>query len=412
MINASFQTLIRALLLALSLVLMPTSESLAEEELRPSVGKPLQAAQKLMAEGKHTEALPLIREAEAVGKLSPYESLIIHQMRGVALSGVGDSLGAVKSFEKVLASGKLAEEAALHLTQSIASIYLRAKKYPEAIKWIKKYAADGGTQAETLNYLPQAYYLAGDYRASARESAALISSLEQAGARPSEAQIKLLASALSKSNELNAYRQALERMLHYYPKPKYWQDLIQRTARKPGFSRNLDLDVLRLLRATDNIRTAREYMEMAQLALQARLPAEAKAVIEEGYEKKVLGSGETREIERQARLHKLVKERYAMDLESFSGADSALAETASGQVLLETGLAYVTYGMAEKGLQMMTLGMARGGLKFPGQAQLRLAYAYYYAGDKAKADAALSKVRGSDGSRELARLWRILIAGK
>lgn len=391
---------------------MPASESLAEDELRPSVGKPLQEAQKLMAVGKNSEALPLIREAEAVGKLSPYERLIIHQMRGAALSGAGDSLGAVKSFEKVLASGKLAREAALHMTQSIAAIYLRAKKYPEAIKWIKKYAADGGTQAETLNYLPQAYYLAGDYKASARESAALISRMEKAGMRPSEAQIRLLASALSKSNELEAYSQALERMLRYYPKPKYWQDFIQRTARKPGFSRNLDLDVLRLLRATDNIRTAREYMEMAQLALQARLPAEAKAVIAEGYEKKVLGSGAPREIERQARLKKLVTERYAIDLKSFAGTDSAFAKTASGEVLLETGLAYVTCGMAEKGLQMMTLGMARGGLKFPEQAQLHLAYAYYYAGENTKADAALSKVRGSDGSRDLARLWRILIAGK
>ena len=73
---------------------------------------------------------------------------------------------------------------------------------------------------------------------------------------------------------------------------------------------------------------------------------------------------------------------------------------------METGLAYVTYGEAVKGLKMMEAGIRKGGLRFPDQAQLRLGYAYYYAGDKAKAKAAFAKVAGKDGARDLARLWR------
>ncbi len=61
-----------------------------------------------------------------------------------------------------------------------------------------------------------------------------------------------------------------------------------RVQRKPGFSERLELDVYRLMQATGNLKTADDYMEMAQLALQAGFPAEAQKVINDGYAKKDL----------------------------------------------------------------------------------------------------------------------------
>ena len=50
--------------------------------------------------------------------------------------------------------------------------------------------------------------------------------------------------------------------------------------------------------------TAADYMEMAQLLLQAQLPAEAKTVVDKGYAAGVLGTGA--EAARQQRLRDLV----------------------------------------------------------------------------------------------------------
>ena len=96
---------------------------------------------------------------------------------------------------------------------------------------------------------------------------------------------------------------ALERLVTYYPKKEYWAELIAGVQRKPGFSDRFSLDIYRLMLATGGMRTANDYMEMAQLALQAGFAAEGKAAIEKGFAAGVLGTGA--EADRQKRLRDL-----------------------------------------------------------------------------------------------------------
>lgn len=407
-----FMTLsLRPLLIALSLgAALSLSPAQAKDALRPAVGKPLQEAQKLIQDKKFKEALAPIAEAEKVGKLSEYESFVIAQMRGAASAGAGDAVGAAAAFEKVLAAKRLPPEEQLRITEAVAGTYLRAKQYPKAIQWIQTYKANGGTKPEVLNFLPQAYYLSGDFQKSAQASAAGVAEAEQAGRKPSEEQLKLLASSLVKINNMTGYTQTLEKLVRYYPTPDYWADVIQRTATKPGFSRNLDLDMYRLLRATGNLKQAKDYMEAVQLSVQAGLPGEAKAILDEGFEKKLLGVGTAAETERQNRLKALVEKRFAEDKKIIASTDAQAAKAASGDPLVKTGLAYVTYGDAAKGLPMMEAGIQKGELKFADQAKLHLGYAYWYAGNKAKALTALKQVKGADGAADFARLWAILAA--
>jgi len=62
----------------------------AQETLRPEIGKPLQAAQELLKEGKYKDALGKVREADAVSDRTPYENYILDRMRGSAAAGAGD----------------------------------------------------------------------------------------------------------------------------------------------------------------------------------------------------------------------------------------------------------------------------------------------------------------------------------
>ncbi|MGB0955990.1 MAG: hypothetical protein ACPGZP_08300 [Panacagrimonas sp.] len=379
-----------------------------KDTVRPAVGKPLQAAQALIQEQKYKEALVQIDKAEAVGKLSEYENFVINQLLGSASAGAGDAKGAARAFDTVIKSGRLPAEENLKITEAVAGTFLRAKNYAGAVEWLKKYKTMGGKKADALALLPQAYYLSGDYKAAAREAAAQIVVKEKAGQKPSESQIKILASALVKQKDMLGYTAALERLVRYYPKPEYWADVIQRTATKSGFSDKLTLDMYRLLRATGTMEDARDYVEMAQLAVQAGVPGEAQQVLAEGYEKKLLGQGD--QADRHTRLKKLVDDKVAEDKKTIASADAQVAAAATGDPLVKTGLAYVTYGEAEKGLKMMQDGIKKGELKRPEHAKLHLGYAYYLAGQKDQAIKTLRTVKGKDGSGDFARLMMIVAA--
>jgi hypothetical protein len=401
--------LLAALLLVAGISVHPTTAT-ARDELRPAVGKPLQQAQKLIQARKFKDALGPIAEAEKAGDLTAYEAFVVTQMKGAALAGAGDADGAAAAFEKVLAAKRLPRDEQLRITEAVAGSYLRAKNYPKAIQWIRTYQAEGGARLEVLQYLPQAYYQSGDYLKAAQETATLVEAAEKAGASPSKDLLILLASSQQKQGDMSGYTRTLEKLVRHHPAPEYWAELIHRTANQPGVSRNLELDRYRLLRATGNLGQARDYMEAAQLAMQAGLPGEAKSLLDEGFAKQVLGSGDATQTERQNRLRALVEKKAAEDRKSIAGTDADAAKAAGGDPLVKTGLAYVSYGEAQKGLAMMEQGLRKGGLKFPEQSRLRLGYAYYVTGDKARAQAALRQVGGTDGAADFARLWSLLAA--
>ena len=398
-------------IVAMTLALGLSQAAAAEkDQLRPAVGKPLQEAQKLIQAKKFKEALGPIAEAEKVGGLTEYEGFVTTQMKGAALAGAGDANGAGAAFEKVLAAKRLPPDEQLRITEGVAGIYLRAKNYPKAIQWIQTYKAEGGTKPDVLNLLPQAYYQAGDFKKAGQETAAQVAAIEKSGGKPTEDQLKLLASCQQKQNDMAGYTGSLEKLVRYYPTPAYWSDVIQRTASRPGFSRNLDLDMYRLLRATGNLSQAKDYMEAAQLAVQAGLPGEAKLYVDEAYSKQIFGTGDAGLTERQKRLQALVEKKFADDRKIIASTDAQAAKAPSGDPLVKTGLAYVTYGDTAKGLPMMEQGIKKGSLKFPEQSKLHLGYAYYLGGKKAEARNALKEVQGTDGAADFARLWSLIAA--
>ncbi|WP_420467969.1 tetratricopeptide repeat protein [Panacagrimonas sp.] len=403
----SLKRLLGAVVLGLSL--SAASPVLAQRDsLRPEVGKPLQDAQKLIQSKQFKQALKPIDQAEAVGKLTDYEAFVIAQMRGAAYSGAGDAVKAATAFEQVLDANRLPKEEALKIMEGVAGSFYRARNYAQAVNWLNRYRQAGGGRVEVLELIPQAHYLAGDYAAAARVAAEQVQATEAAGQRPDEDSLRLLASAYAQAADMRGYAQALERLVRHYPKAEYWTDVIQRTAAQPGFSRKLDLDTYRLRLAAGTMASATDYMEAAQLAMQEGLPGEALDFLQRGTAAKVLGVGAAADVERQQRLRKLVESKRAEDRATIAST-AADAKAAGGDALFRTGLAYVTYGDTAKGLSMMEHSAKQGPLQAPGHARLRLGYAYFLAGDQARAVQAFRKVRGDDGAAALARLWILAV---
>ena len=256
----------------LCLAMLSAGSLQAQEVLRPEVGKPLQAAQDLVKGGKYKEALLKVRDADAVPNKNANESFTIERMRLAAASGAGEVDTAAKSFEAISASPKITAPDKLRMIESIAGSYYRAKDYPRAMQWYQRYFKEGGTSAANRGLLIQTQYLGGDFAGVARELTAEIQADEKAGTPPAEDRLKMLLNAAVKLGDNNTNVYAMEKLVTYYPKKEYWTDLLSRLQRKPGFSDRLVLDTFRLSLATGSMSATGDYMEMAQLALQAGLP--------------------------------------------------------------------------------------------------------------------------------------------
>jgi hypothetical protein len=377
----------------------------AQEALRPEMGKPLQAAQELIKSGRYREALGKVREAEAVGARNANETYLIERMRMAAASGAGDADTAARSFEALSSSGRIAPAEKLRMIESIAGSYYRAQQYAKSMQWSQRYLREGGTSGAMRTMLIQSQYLSGDFAGAAKELMVEIQAAERAGSVPQEDRLKLLLNAASKQGDNNAYVFAMEKLVTYYPKKEYWVDLLSRMQRKANFSDRLALDAYRLSLATGSMTAASDFMEMAQLALQADLPSEGKQVVEKGFASGVLGTGP--QAERHKRLRDLVDKRLAEDKAARASKERDAAAEKSGVALISVGMDLVYSGQAAKGVQLIQQGIAKGGLKRPDDARLHLGIAQLAAGDKAKAQATFKSVQGKDGTGDLARLWAL-----
>jgi hypothetical protein len=271
--------------LAAALLLAGSLTAVHAQSLRPEVGKPLQQASDLLRAGKAKEALAKVNEADRAGNKTAQEADDRAHARRAA-QRAGDNATAAKAFEAAFATGKLsAAEQGRWPSRWPSPTPAQGQRQGQPV------GAEGPGPGQQQRQLKQlAAYLqasGGDYNAIAKSAAAAVAAAEQpASARKGPA---------APGRRLPAHQQrggpgaALEKLVANYPKKDYWAALLGRIQRKPGFSDRFAIDVLRLKLATGNLTSADDYMELAQLALQAGLPSEGKAVVDKGMAAGVLG---------------------------------------------------------------------------------------------------------------------------
>lgn len=392
-------TILRAVALATALLLASATASWADA-VRPEVGNPLKAADSLFKAKKYREALAKVAEADAAANKTPYETYVIQRTKGSIAAAAGENDTAAKAFEAVIASGQAKGADQLKLVQAVAGLYYNAKDYAKAAQWSARYQKEGGTDPAMQTLLVQSYFLMNDCAAVSKAVG------EGNGRKPAEQELQMLANCYNKQKDSTGYVAAIERLVTYYPKKEYWTDLLNRVQKKSGFSDRLSLDVFRLKLATGNVNSAGDYLEMAQLAIQAGFPSEAKKIVDKGYETKALGNG--KDAERHQRLRDLVAKRMAEATQNRAQAEKDAIADKSGDALVNLGYNYVSEGAPQKGLAFMEQGIKKGGLKRPDDAKLLLGIAQLQSGSKSRGLETLHGVHGKDGTADLARLWILL----
>ena len=399
-------TLAAALLLAGAASLLSTAQA---EALRPEVGKPLQQASELLKAGKGKEALAKVREADGVAGKTAAEQLMIDRMKGSAAQRAGDNPAAIAAFEAVFP--KVTGTDAAQVAEQLAFTYSAAKDWAKTGQWIQKAQSLGGNSAQLKQLQTYVQSQSGDFAAVAKDAGAAVAASEQAGKRPEEGDLLRLADAQARTGNPAGQGATLEKLLFSYPKKEYWAIYLGRLQRRSGFSDRFSLDLMRLKLATGSLAKTDEFMEMSQLALQAGLPAEGKAIVDKGFAAGALGNGA--EAERHKRLRDMANKQEAEAKLSIATRAEAAAAAKEGNDLVQIGYAYATMGQAEKGVTLIEQGIAKGNLKRPEDAKLKLGLAMLQSGKhKTKAVQLLRGVQGNDGAADLGRLWALYANGQ
>lgn len=395
---------------AAAVTLPPAPHALAAEATqtaRPEIGKPVEEAQRLIKQKRYAEALAKLRQAEAVPQPTPYEVYVIAETRGAADLALRDYADAIKALEAGLASGMLPPSERLKRVETLAQLSYQTKDHRRLADYAERYYHEGGTDPEPRLLLAQAYYDDSDFADAAKTVRALLQAEESAGKPPREDLLLLLLNSEYRQKNEAGYIDALERLVERYPKKAYWTDLLAAIAGRPGFSPQLTLDLDRLALATDSIAKPQDYVAAAELALAQDLPGDAKSFLDRGYATGALGTGA--EAAREKRLAEMAGRAAAEGLDALPSRAKEAQAAAAGEPWIKLGDAYASERQYDNAAAAFEQGLAKGGVDHAETAKLHLGVAYLHAGRKDRAKAVLTSVAGTDGSRDLARLW--LIAG-
>jgi hypothetical protein len=381
-----------------------------KESAREAIVKSLTAIAELINAKKIAEAQAELAKTEATKDLTPYESYFIERSRASLASASGNDELLIKSLETLVNSGRLDANESRSFLKSLAGSNYNKKNYAKSIAWIQQLYKTGYRDEETQNLLVNAYYFNNEDANVIKELRTDLATLEKAGKVPEEDQINLYRNSAVRLKDLPTYTEALEKLVTYYPKPEHWNDLLSRLESSRTVAERLTLDMYRLRLASVQTLSEADTKEMAELAVLAVLPGEAKKILEAGFKSGALGVGNNA-AEHKKLLDKVSKSA-ADDLKGIAQGEIAAGKLKEGNGLMNVGFAYVSHGQFDKGISLMEQGIKVGKLKQPEDAKLHLAEAYMLASRKDEAIQTLKTIQGEEGISTLARYWLIYLGAK
>jgi tetratricopeptide (TPR) repeat protein len=382
------------------------AEDKANKITTKAVGVALKAAQEAMAKKQWDTALTEINKAGAVEKKTPFEAYQIDEFKGYVLFAQKKYGEALPVYERLLNSGLMPADQVDERTKTVAQLYFQQKDYNKTVQWSKKFLEKHPNQEDVSILLGQSYYLLNDYKSAATTMTSVINNAEKAGRKPDENWIQIVMSSYFKMQpqDKDGIGSALKKLVRYYPKTEYWDNLLDIYRRKEGGDR-INLGYYRLMNEVGVLKDKGDYVELAQLSMDAGVPGEAQDMVQKGMAAGVLKSEDKTEQGRYDRLLAGAKKQADSDRASLTQQAAEAEKAGTGQVLVGLGQAYLSYGEYDKAIAALEKGLAKGGVTDADEAQISLGIAYLKKGQKEQAREAFKKAQGK--WKDLAELWTI-----
>lgn len=338
--------------------------------------------------GRYAEAIAKAKQADAMPGKPQGLGPALHQMIiGWGVQGK-DFNTALDEVEKMIAANEGNKNE--NIKQALSISFAAGNKAKQ-----KQYADMLGNNLdnETRLFIATGMAQAGQYK----EALAYAGPALEGNA--SEAALKFKQAVAFKMNDTAGRRAALEQLVSSYPKLDYWHDVLQLARNEKGLNDEQTMDILRLRLAVGDVKTEADYQEVAQQALIAGYPAEAKAIMDKGIAAKAVQNGE-----RVTRLVKMTNDRVAADTAVQADLQKKAATDPNASVKL--GLIYWSFGKGKEAEESIRKGMM-GKVADPEAAKVALGHALMAQGKKAEAVSAFDSVARNSKEAPIARLWSI-----
>lgn len=200
-------------------------------------------------------------------------------------------------------------------------------------------------------------------------------------------------------NETTAWSQ---KWVAAYPSTTSWRDSLVLFRDSAGFGQAENVDLMRLMRATNALSSERDYAEYIENADPRRLPGEVVSVIEEGIAKGTVKANDEFFGEQLG----AAKSRLAEDRGSLASGAAAARSSSNPRIAIGTADAYLGYGDYSKAIDLYSLALEKPGVDTD-LVNTRIGIGNAMAGNWSVAKDSFAKVSGQRS--ELAKFWMIWV---
>lgn len=274
-----------------------------------------------------------------------------------------------------------------------------AKNYAKAIQRLEAAKAAGSTEAALAPMLMDSYLNGGQIDKGWEIAQAGIAASRAAGTKPSEELFVRPAQAFQKANRTNEMLDVLTMRVQDYPTPATWRNTLYILLQQAGGDKEMNLDILRLMRATNSMTQRPEYLEYAGLATEAGYPGEVVAVITHGQNSGAIPKTDTH----FGSILESQTPRAKADAAAVAADAAKPATLTNPKAARATADALVGNGDAAKAIPLYEAALAAS--PTDPVIQYRLGVAQALAGQSDAATASFAKVQGN--RQRLAQLWTV-----
>jgi len=368
--------------------------SVAQVNLRPEVAKTLQAAQEAIQSKQPDTALQRIQELRNGSQLTEPERMLLERVAVVAAMNAQKFDVAATSLEYLLQNKELTTADRLTLSETMINVSLRTKDYAKVVTWSKQYMQAGGTNPRVHLAMIQSMSLQKMHKEVLQEMVDRQKLDANTGRLPEEAELRVYAFSQKQLKDDAGYVRTLTELVKRFPSKDYWSDLLNTMGRLPGFSTRLQLDVSRLMEATETLDGADDYTDMAVFALKVGLPYEALRALEKAP------SAANAKLKQQAQ-QRAAEDDKAMKSLNLSSEDTAL--------LVQLGDVMISKGQWDKASEAYQKALKKGGLKREAEVRLHAGIALFKSNQVEAAKTMWLSVQGDESLTTLSALWLSLV---
>lgn len=194
-----------------------------------------------------------------------------------------------------------------------------------------------------------------------------------------------------------------QQLVDAYPRADIWRIALVTYRDTSRLDAQSNLDIARLMRQTNSLAGESDYYDYANAALMKGYPGEAKAVIDQGMSSNMVDNKKLATSKALADVKTTAAGKVAADKASLPAADKQARASANGAIAVNTGDAYLGYGMYAQAIDMYKVALQKGA--DANLVNLHMGEAQVESGDKAGAAASFAKVTGP--LQTVAQYWAI-----